>query len=85
MYVLSTKHVYSDFITNAQVTASTFWNFNTTVQQKREIYANFSTHMDLLREITPYSGAYFVRRLQTETAYRLIIVTVFRTERGRRA
>ncbi|OJT09758.1 hypothetical protein TRAPUB_13717, partial [Trametes pubescens] len=41
------------------VTASTFWNFNTTLQQKREIYANVSAHMELLREITPSSGAYF--------------------------
>ncbi|KAI0353743.1 FAD-binding domain-containing protein [Trametes cingulata] len=41
------------------VTASTFWNFDTSVEAKRAIYANFSAHMDLLRDITPGSGAYF--------------------------
>lgn len=55
-----------------QVTASTFWNFNTTIDQKRGIYANFSSHMDLLREITPGSGTYIVggmfRRHSTQVA-----------------
>ena len=45
----------------AQVTASTFWNYDTTLEQKREIYANASSNMDALRDITPHSGAYFVR------------------------
>ncbi|KAH9893386.1 FAD-binding domain-containing protein [Cubamyces lactineus] len=41
------------------VTASTFWNYDTSLEQKREIYANASSNMDALREITPQSGAYF--------------------------
>ncbi|KAI0333866.1 FAD-binding domain-containing protein [Cubamyces sp. BRFM 1775] len=41
------------------VTASAFWNYDTSLEEKRKIYANASSNMDALREITLQSGAYF--------------------------
>ncbi|RPD52974.1 FAD-binding domain-containing protein [Lentinus tigrinus ALCF2SS1-7] len=41
------------------VTSSTFWNFNTTTTEKKALYSNFTSQMNLLREITPGSGTYF--------------------------
>ncbi|TFY55055.1 hypothetical protein EVJ58_g8490 [Rhodofomes roseus] len=41
------------------VLGSASWNYNTTTDEKRAIYSNRTSQMDLLREITPGSGAYF--------------------------
>lgn len=43
-----------------QVTASSFWNFDTTVEQRRMIYESSTLTMNLLRDITPGAGAYQV-------------------------
>ncbi|KAI5122091.1 hypothetical protein M0805_002213 [Coniferiporia weirii] len=40
------------------VTTSTFWNFNTTFEESVQIFKNLTTNMDVVRNITPNSGAY---------------------------
>ena len=51
---------HPSFPTSDKVTASNFWNFDTS-STKRNIYHNMSKSMDSLRSITPGSGAYLVR------------------------
>lgn len=46
---------------SSQVVVSEIWNFNTTVTEKRSIIDKLSASADILRNITPNSGAYMVR------------------------
>ena len=52
---------HPSFPTSDQVTASNFWNFDTSSTERNNIYHNMSQSMDSLRRITPGSGAYLVR------------------------
>lgn len=51
-------------IRNLQVTTSAFWEFNSTLHERKRIYKSLSEGMDPIRLITPGSGAYQVCKRQ---------------------
>lgn len=43
-----------------KVVIAEFWNYNTTYEQREQIYASTTSSMTALRALTPSSGAYQV-------------------------
>lgn len=53
--------INTSFSTILKLTTATTWNFNTTFDERMEIYSNLTTNMNIVRNITSGSGAYLVR------------------------